>query len=116
MKTREEWLEQLPDGWRIAFGNQLVDDIIALVKKHNFENEYEVLQIKEKFGGLGWYEGRVPPEMYIEHCNLMHDYEHMSYRTCVVCGNAAEAPKGMYDQPICDECRDNLKRSVKIEN
>ena len=52
MKTREEWLEQLPIGWRIAFGNQLADDVIAFAKKYNFENEYEVLQIKEKFGGL----------------------------------------------------------------
>ena len=107
MKTREEWLEELPTGWRIAFGNQLADDVIALAKKYNFENEYEVLQIKEKYGSLCWYEGHVPPEMHVEHSNLIQKYEEMSYRTCVICGAAAEAPRGMYDQPICDECRDN---------
>ena len=115
MKTREEWLEQLPNGWRIAFGNQLADDVIALTKKYNFENEYEVLQIKEKFGGLRWYEGHVPHEMYTEHNNLIHGYEQMSYRTCVICGNAAEIPYNIYDQPICDECKDDLKRNIKIK-
>jgi len=116
MKTREEWLEELPIGWRIAFGNQLADDVIALAKKYNFEDEYEVLQIKEKFGGLRWYAGHVPQEMHAEHSDLIHKYETMSYRTCILCGNAAAAPKTMFDQPICDECKDNLKRSVKIEN
>ena len=116
MKTRKEWLEELPTGWRIAFGNQLADDVIALAKKYNFEIEYEVLQIKEKFGGLRWYEGRVQQDMYPEHSDLIDKYEKISYHTCIVCGNAAEVPKRIYDLPICDECRDNLKRSVKIEN
>lgn len=115
MKTREEWLEELPTGWRKAFGNQLADDVIALTKKYNFENEYEVLQIKEKFGGLRWYEGCVPQEMYAEHNDLIQKYEEMSYHTCVICGNAAEIPKKIYDQPVCDECRDNLKKNFKIE-
>ena len=105
MKTREEWLEQLPIGWIIAFGDQLADDVIALAKKYNFENEYEVLQIKEKFGGLRWYAGHVPREMYEEHSDLIHDYETMSYRTCVICGAVAEAPKSMFDQPVCAECK-----------
>jgi rubrerythrin len=109
MKTREEWLEQLPIGWRIAFGNQLADDVIALTKKYNFENEYEVLQIKEKFGGLRWYAGHVPQEMYAEHSDLIKKYEEMSYYICVICGRPAKAPQTMFDQPICDECRDNLK-------
>lgn len=94
----------------------MADDVIALAKKYNFENEYEVLQIKEKFGGLRWYAGHVSQEMYAEHSDLIHKYETMSYRTCILCGRAAAAPKTMFDQPICDECKDNLKRSVKIEN
>lgn len=109
MKTREEWLEELPVGWRIAFGNQLADDVIALAKKYNFENEYEVLQIKEKFGRLRWYEGFLPNEMFAEHSNLIKKYEEMSCCTCVICGRAAEVPQSMFGQPICDECRDNLK-------
>ena len=109
MKTREEWLEQLPIGWRIAFGNQLADDVIALAKKYNFENEYVVLQIKEKFGGLRWYEGYLPQEMYEEHSDLIQKYEEMSYYTCVICGRAAIPPQSMFDQPMCDECRDNIK-------
>ena len=116
MKTLEEWLEQLPTGWRIAFGNKLADEVITLTKKYNFEDEYEVLQIKEKFGGLRWYEGYIPHEMFIEHRNLIHDYEKISYRTCIICGNAAEAPKSMYDQPICDECKGAMERSGKIED
>lgn len=115
MKTREEWLEELPTGWRIAFGDQLVDDVITLAKKYKFEDEYEVMQIKEKFGGLRWYEGfrwyesYVPLEMYLEHNDLIQKYEEMSYHTCIICGAAAEAPKKIYDQPICDKCKDNLK-------
>lgn len=116
MRTREEWLAELPVGWRIAFGNRLIDNIEALIKKYNFENEYEVLQIKEKFGGLRWYEGHVPHEMFTEHNNLLHSYEQMSYRTCIRCGDAARTPYNIYDQPMCDNCKDNLKRSVKIEN
>ena len=105
MKTREEWLEELPIGWIIAFGDQLADDVIALAKKYKFENEYEVLQIKEKFGGLRWYVSHVPHEMFMEHSVLIQKYEEMSYHTCVVCGRPAEIPKKIYDLPVCDECK-----------
>lgn len=53
-------LDQMPNGWRLAFGEQMCEEIHQELVKFNFVNEYRILQIKEKFGGLRWYDNGIP--------------------------------------------------------
>lgn len=43
-------LDDMPDGWRIAFGDQMCEEIHQELVKFNFLNEYRIVQIKEKYG------------------------------------------------------------------
>lgn len=53
-------LDQMPDGWRIAFGEQMCEEIHQELVKFDCVDKYRILQIKEKFGGLRWYDDGVP--------------------------------------------------------
>ena len=48
-------LDDMPDGWRIAFGEQMCAEIKQALLEEGGEkllNEYRILQIKEKYGLL----------------------------------------------------------------
>lgn len=53
-------LDDMPNGWRIAFGDQMVEEIHQELIKYNYVNDYKVVQIKEKYGGLRWYDNGTP--------------------------------------------------------
>lgn len=53
-------MDAMPAGWRIAFGDDLLKELKAELVKFNFLNEYRIAQIKEKFGGLRWYDNGYP--------------------------------------------------------
>ena len=73
--------------------------------------EYEVLQVKEKFGGLCAYLGfpeDVTPGIRRACYDLEHKYEAMSDRVCEECGKLGEnktpTPHGWY-KTLCEEHR-----------
>lgn len=43
------WLDDLPEGWRKAFGLQMVEELDQILKKANCQEKYQVSQIKEKW-------------------------------------------------------------------
>lgn len=43
-------LDEMPDGWRIAFGEQLCEELREELEKTGRMDEYRIVQIKEKFG------------------------------------------------------------------
>lgn len=43
------WLDDLPEGWRKAFGLQIVEDLDQILRKANYQNKYKITQIKEKW-------------------------------------------------------------------
>lgn len=53
-------MESMPNGWRIAFGDQMLEEIKNELVKFDFLNEYRILEIKEKYGTLRWYDGGTP--------------------------------------------------------
>jgi len=79
MMTREQAVIQAPRGWRPLVG-KLYDDLIALGW------DGEVLQVKEKFGGLRFYVG--------EASDAVHDRievaEITSEKICQVCGEPGD--------------------------
>lgn len=65
-KTSEDYdyefteLDEMPEGWRLAFGDQMVEEIHQQLVRYDFVNDYKIVQIKEKWGGLRWYDGGTP--------------------------------------------------------
>lgn len=95
-------LDCMPEGWRIAFGEQMCEEIREALIEDNFLDEYRVVQIKEKYGGLRWYSGPAPEKVH----DIVSKYEGLSERTCIVCGKPATKISTGWISPFCD-CVDN---------
>lgn len=48
-------LDDMPDGWRKAFGEELCEAIREELIKVGLLDQYRIIQIKEKYGELVWY-------------------------------------------------------------
>ena len=72
-------LDSMPEGWRKTFGITMCDEIKEVLKRYNCLYKYRIMQIKEKFGGLRWYDDNAPKEID----NIIHKYEQISYNTCI---------------------------------
>lgn len=68
------WLDDMPTGWRLAFGDQMVEEINQELIKYNFVDDYRITQIKEKYGSLRWYDNGTPIG------KLSESYEDISWR------------------------------------
>lgn len=106
-ESKYKWLkgheQDIPEGWYKAFGEQMIDELNDLLVKYNFVDDYEIAQVKEKFGELRWQDYGVPEEMYYEYMDWIRTYEKMSYRTCYICGEPATYRSKGYILPFCDE-------------
>lgn len=100
------WLDDLPNGWRKAFGLQMVKELDKILRKANYQNEYRITQIKEKYGGLRWYDNGVPKTIFKKYCKWLAKYEKLSEHTCLVCGKPGEIDCTQYWLiPLCDKHR-----------
>lgn len=101
-------LDSMPKGWRKAFGLQMVEDIDAELRKYNRQNDYKILQIKEKYASLRWYDygavGEIP--------HIISAYENISEHVCLMCGKL-DVPviddHGWYT-PLCYDCYKKIWR------
>ena len=100
-------LDAMDAGWRKAFGIQMCKEIKKELKKHKFLYKYRIIQIKEKWGYLHWYDGGVPKDSKI--WDIIHKYEDISRKTCVVCGKPATKMSTGWISPYCDDCIGNKK-------
>ena len=98
------WLDAIEPGWRIAFGEQLCEELQEELTRVNYVNEYLITDIKEKFGVLNWHSGPIPSNSKLY--DIVEKYEDLSAKYCMQCGNTVE---WMLDDPIwiyyyCDTC------------
>ena len=103
-------LDDMPDGWRTAFGEQMCEEIRDVLVKLGKLNDYRVLQIKEKFGQLRWYNDSYCKELE----DVIDKYTALSERTCIVCGKPAEFVSTGWISPWCGECADKFCRCGTI--
>ena len=97
----------MPDGWRIAFGEEMCAELKVIIEKHGAMEEYAILDIKEKYGELCWYDyGLASVQEYFD---WEHKYRLKSRRTCIRCGNKATKISTGWISPYCDECATHLK-------
>ena len=97
-------LDMLPTGW-----HDLILDMCKEIKrelvKYDLVSKYEVIEAKEKWYGLSWYDGlsdfsHMPPAI----TDIVCKYEVQSREVCMMCG--APKPK---DQTLCDVCMKQLE-------
>ena len=92
-------LDTLPIGW-----HGLILDMCKELKrelvKHDLVSKYEILEAKEKWCMLRWYDGLCDlSPMPSTITNIVCKYEERSKEVCMICG--APKPK---DQEMCDIC------------
>ena len=75
--NEKKW--QCGEGWY-----NLIKELIEKINVISEDQNLEVVQIKEKFGGLRFYINGGSNEVY----ELIHQYENKSLEICEVCGNA----------------------------
>lgn len=100
-------LDDIPKGWRESFGIKMCEEIKELLIKENKFEEYQVMQIKEKFGELRWYGNYISPEL----SKILDKYTKLSRFTCMICGNTAKYVDTPYIYPICDRCSETFNTS-----
>lgn len=97
-------MDAMPEGWRIAFGDAMLEELAAALG--DYASEYRITQIKEKYGGLRWYDNGAP--VHCGHYEIINKYENMSYHTCIKCGAAATKISTGWISPYCDFCATKL--------
>lgn len=104
-------LDNMPDGWRRAFGEQMCQEIYDELKKFNYIHDYRIMDIKEKYGTLRWYDAGVPINCKVY--DIINKYEEMSGHTCMLCGAPAEmTDDGGWIYTLCDKCMDKIRRRM----
>ena len=96
-------LDNMPIGWRNAFGLQMcqeIKDALLKVGGRKLLKAYRIMDIKEKYGTLRWYDSGAPQEVY----DIIHKYEELSFRTCIECGKPAKYITQGWISPYCEDC------------
>jgi len=93
-------LDEMPNGWRLAFGEQMCQEIMEVLEQTPYKDEYRIMQIKEKYGSLRWYSAPAPREVQ----EIVHKYEEISGLLCIRCGAPAEYITKGWINPLCGEC------------
>ena len=95
-------LDDMPDGWRNAFGYQMIEEIRHALIEDGDLDRWRIVQLKEKWARLELYDNghkrgsKVP--------DIIEKYGNMSERTCIVCGRKATRLSRGWICPYCDEC------------
>ena len=111
LTEEDSWADEIPIGWRDSFFENMCDDLIAALG--NYINEFEIVQLKEKYGSMrlywNWKNENIFTEEQIHNLtNTIQDviskYETISYHTCVRCGKPSIDYTKPWILPVCDDC------------
>lgn len=99
-------LDTLPTGW-----HDLILDMCKEIKQalpKELVNKYQVVEAKEKWYGLSWYDGLddLSP-MPFAITDIVCKYEVQSREVCTMCGRSK--PR---DQLLCDRCMERLEQYI----
>ena len=106
-------LDAMPEGWRIAFGEQMCEEIREELIRVDYLDKYRISQIKEKYGSLCWYDFGATEKILRE---IIPKYSKLSQRTCIRCGQPATKISLGWISPWCDRCADRLKEHTHFES
>lgn len=94
---------ECPEGWT-KLVNDLCAELSLKLEELGLLNDYIVVQAKEKFGELRWYDSGGTDETD----EIIRKYAEFSMLTCCECGEPAEYITTGYISPYCEKCIDNI--------
>ena len=97
------YIDCAPEGWA-KLCEDLCAEIKPLLERVGYEKKYSLCQVKEKYGGLRWYDNGIPVEILDEYRTIIRKYEELSSHTCVCCGAPATKISTGWICPFCYEC------------
>jgi len=93
--TLEATQQAVGPGWK-----HLVT-LLWFVCKYKYDPPIMINQVKEKWGGLCFYIGSAPPEVY----RLIRKIENLAYKTCEICGAPGKPRRTGWVTTRCDKCQ-----------
>lgn len=99
------WFDDIPYGWALAFGMDLLDEIQEDLVKNDFVDYFSPVQIKEKWGSIRIYTTGIPMNSKIY--DIIRKYEDISEKTCIICGEQAKYLTTGWIMPICEDCKND---------
>lgn len=102
-------LDDMPSGWRKAFGEQMCKEIKEALPQEKLD-DYRIIQIKEKWGELRWYDNWSTEKLM----KIENKYTHISRYTCIKCGKPATKITRGWISPYCDNCVPDFENSIPI--
>lgn len=106
-------LDMMPTGWRKAFGIKMCKEIRKQLLKEEGRKalyNYRIVQIKEKWGELHWYDAGSSNELF----NIIEKYSDLSRKICIECGKPATVETTDWICPYCDDCIPKGSKYKKI--
>ena len=107
------WYDDIPEGWRIAFGEFLLEDLRDALLKTNYLDRFRLFDVKEKYGSLRIYCNAATQEVH----DVIRKYEYISQYICFNCGSPHACIVNDYGWylPLCEECwnKQNIERQEK---
>ena len=101
--------EDIPLGWRKAFGKQFLKELKCCLKKNKELKTFRFLEIKEKYGTLRLSCACASHETY----EVLNKYEALSEQYCINCGEKAKYITDGWIQFLCERC---FKRDMLCRN
>lgn len=105
--------DAIPKGWRKRFGIQLCKELKQAIKKsggRKYMKEFQIFDIKEKWGRLEIYTSGQTPEV----TRVINKYNYISQFVCITCGEDAVKQTLGWVCPYCEDCVPEHERFVWI--
>lgn len=105
--TESDAMDDMPEGWRKAFGSMMCEELDIAIKAAGLEDEFIFEQVKEKFGELRMYYAPYNHEIH----KIITKYEVLSQNICIHCGKP-DVPVLITNwiRPSCRDCYNNSNR------
>ena len=104
-------LDAMPDGWIIAFGEMMCEEIREALLENDLLNSFRIDQLKEKYGSMRLYHhgGNRKAD------DIINKYSILSENICSCCGRPdSGSTKSGWIYPVCEECwNENQQRLVR---
>ena len=95
-------MDDMPEGWRIAFGDLLCEELDSVLRDSGLVEDFSVYQIKEKFGKLCMYVSHYTQEIN----DILDKYSAISKNVCIMCGrpDVSTMRSETWIAPYCEDC------------
>lgn len=107
--TEHDAMDDMPEGWKKAFGSMMCEELDVAIKAAGLEDEIIFEQVKEKFGELRMY--CFPYNREVD--EIIQKYEVLSNNICIHCGKP-DVPmiNTGWIRPSCRECYNKITHYI----